>query len=48
MAGYFRPPIERPPINNTGFQPSAVNTLPAGAPISGDLCTYRILFRYSC
>ncbi|KAM7463287.1 hypothetical protein LguiA_031408 [Lonicera macranthoides] len=33
--GYFRPPIERPPANNTGFQPSAVNTLPAGAPISG-------------
>uniref|UniRef100_A0A5B7A4W9 Putative ENHANCER OF AG-4 protein 2 isoform X2 n=1 Tax=Davidia involucrata TaxID=16924 RepID=A0A5B7A4W9_DAVIN len=35
--GYFRPPLERPPTNNVGFQPSAPNTLPAGAPIPGDL-----------
>lgn len=34
MAGYFRPPLERPPTNNMGFQP---NNLPAGAPIPGEL-----------
>ncbi|KAA8533367.1 hypothetical protein F0562_033100 [Nyssa sinensis] len=33
--GYFRPPLERPPTNNVGFQPSTSNTLPAGAPIPG-------------
>ncbi|KAK9274493.1 hypothetical protein L1049_021742 [Liquidambar formosana] len=33
--GYFRPPIERPPTNSMGFQLSAPNTLPVGAPIQG-------------
>ncbi|XP_037493884.1 ENHANCER OF AG-4 protein 2 [Jatropha curcas] len=33
--GYFRPPIERPPVNNMGFQLSSANNLPAGAPIPG-------------
>ncbi|KAL7163115.1 hypothetical protein ACSBR2_039250 [Camellia fascicularis] len=33
--GYFRPPLERPPANNVGFQPSAPSTLPAGAPVPG-------------
>jgi hypothetical protein len=37
MAGYFRPPPERPQANNIGFQRPAPNNLPAGAPISGDL-----------
>lgn len=33
--GYFRPPLERPPANNIGFQHPAPNNLPAGAPIAG-------------
>ncbi|XP_057477624.1 ENHANCER OF AG-4 protein 2 isoform X2 [Actinidia eriantha] len=33
--GYFRPPLERLPANNVGFQPSVPNTLPAGAPVPG-------------
>ncbi|EXB55170.1 hypothetical protein L484_018096 [Morus notabilis] len=33
--GYFRPPFERPPTNNVGFQHSAPNPVPTGAPISG-------------
>ena len=37
MAGYFRPPPERPQANNIGFQRPAPNNLPAGAPIPGDL-----------
>lgn len=36
MAGYFRPPFERPPTNNVGFQHSAPNPVPTGAPISGN------------
>lgn len=35
MAGYFQPPLERPPTNNVGYQPSAVNPIPAGPPIPG-------------
>jgi hypothetical protein len=35
LAGYFRPPPERPQANNIGFQRPAPNNLPAGAPISG-------------
>lgn len=37
MAGYFRPPLDRPPTNNMAFQRSAPNNVPSGAPISGDL-----------
>lgn len=39
MAGYFRPPVERPPppANNMSFQRPAPNNVPSGAPISGDL-----------
>ncbi|XP_050234287.1 ENHANCER OF AG-4 protein 2-like isoform X2 [Mercurialis annua] len=33
--GYFRPPFERPPANNIGFQLSNSNNLPALAPIPG-------------
>ncbi|KAI4313254.1 hypothetical protein L6164_026245 [Bauhinia variegata] len=33
--GYFRPPLERPPTSNTGFQRGAPNNLPATPPISG-------------
>lgn len=33
--GYFRPPVERPPANNIGFQPSGINAVPTGAPIPG-------------
>ncbi|XP_015902104.3 ENHANCER OF AG-4 protein 2 isoform X1 [Ziziphus jujuba] len=33
---YYRPPFERPPASNVGFQQSAPNTVPAGAPLSGN------------
>ncbi|KAI9169587.1 hypothetical protein LWI28_014474 [Acer negundo] len=33
--GYFRPPLERQPTNNMGFQMPATNNLPAGPPIPG-------------
>ncbi|GAV60995.1 PWWP domain-containing protein [Cephalotus follicularis] len=33
--GYFRPHIERPPASNMGFQHSAANNLPTGAPYPG-------------
>ncbi|PON98867.1 hypothetical protein TorRG33x02_054820 [Trema orientale] len=35
MAGFFRPPFERPPTNSMSFQHSAPSTVPTGAPISG-------------
>ncbi|XP_061990605.1 ENHANCER OF AG-4 protein 2 [Rosa rugosa] len=34
-AGFFRPPVERPPANNMSFQRPAPNNVPSGAPISG-------------
>ncbi|XP_052204558.1 ENHANCER OF AG-4 protein 2 isoform X2 [Diospyros lotus] len=34
--GYFRPPLERPPVSNAGFHPPAQNTLPAGASVPGN------------
>ncbi|KAI4328647.1 hypothetical protein L6164_020983 [Bauhinia variegata] len=33
--GYFRPPLERPPTSNTGFQHGAPSNLPVTPPISG-------------
>ncbi|XP_044491976.1 ENHANCER OF AG-4 protein 2-like [Mangifera indica] len=33
--GYYRPPVERPPTNNMGFQLSVANNLPAAPPIPG-------------
>ncbi|KAL5826025.1 hypothetical protein ACOSQ3_017862 [Xanthoceras sorbifolium] len=33
--GFFRPPLERQPTNNMGFQMPATNNLPAGPPIPG-------------
>lgn len=33
--GYFRPPMERPPASNVGFQPAGQNVVPAGPPIPG-------------
>lgn len=31
--GYFRPPLERLPVKNVGFQPAAPSSLPAGVPV---------------
>ncbi|KAK8599692.1 hypothetical protein V6N13_060485 [Hibiscus sabdariffa] len=33
--GYFRPPVERPPLSNMGYPIASTNNLPAGAPNSG-------------
>jgi len=34
ITGYFRPPLERPPINNVGFQHANPSNMPAH-PMSG-------------
>ncbi|MCL7032654.1 hypothetical protein MKW94_010347 [Papaver nudicaule] len=35
VAGYFRPPIDRPPTNNMGYQHPVHNPRPFGAPMPG-------------
>ncbi|OVA12095.1 PWWP domain [Macleaya cordata] len=40
--GYFRPPVERPPSNNMGFQHPVHNPLPFGAPVPGHGATQML------
>lgn len=36
MAGFFRPPVDRPPSNNLGYQHPIQNPLAFGGPMPGD------------